>query len=134
MSMPFYVPPEQMMKDRADYARKNIARGREVMAFSVSLRSRELGIRVALGARPSSLLRDVLQQAAVLSGTGICIGLPAAIATGRLLGPIFQDVRVTDPTVLAGVPAAVLAISLLASFVPARRAMRANPVEAMRVE
>jgi putative ABC transport system permease protein len=105
-----------------------------VMAFSVSLRSRELGIRAALGARPSSLLRQVLMHATALSATGIGIGVFAAVATGRLLGPIFHDVRVADPTVLAGVPAAVLAISLLASFVPAWRAMRADPVEAMRSE
>ena len=105
-----------------------------VMAFSVSLRSRELGIRVALGARPALLLRQVMAQAMLLSVTGICIGVPAAVATARLLGPIFHDVRVTDPAVLAGVPAAVLTISLLASFVPAWRAMRADPVEALRMD
>ena len=105
-----------------------------VMAFSVNLRSRELGIRAALGARPSSLMQQVLLQATVLSVVGIFIGLSAAVATGRLLAPIFHDVRVADPQVLTGVPAAVLTISLLASFVPACRAMRTNPVEAMREE
>ena len=87
-----------------------------------------------LGARPASLLRQVMAQAMLLSVTGICIGVPAAVATGRLLGPIFHDVRIADPAVLAGVPAAVLAISLLASFVPAWRAMQADPVEALRMD
>jgi predicted permease len=105
-----------------------------VMAFNVSLRSRELGIRAALGARPSSLLRAVLIHATGLTAIGIGIGVFAAMAAGRLLSPVFHDVRVGDPAVLAGVPAAVLAISLLASFVPAWRAMRADPVVVMRVE
>ena len=105
-----------------------------VMAFGVSRRTRELGIRVALGAQPVSLMRVVLREGAMLAGAGILIGGAAGLLVGRSLSVAFHDIRLADPLVLTAVPLLVLAVAMLASYVPARRAMRIDPVVALRAD
>lgn len=103
-----------------------------VMALVVGERTRELGVRLALGAAPGVVLRMVLAQAARLALAGIVAGLGAAALLSPLLVPQLYGVRAHDPITFAAVPLALLAIAALAAYAPARRAMRIDPARAMR--
>ncbi|HKU62290.1 MAG TPA: ABC transporter permease [Gemmatimonadales bacterium] len=105
-----------------------------VMAYAVSQRTRELGIRLALGARPATVRALVLGQGMVLAGLGIGCGLVGALVLGRLLVGLLYGVQPTDPRVLVAVAALLAAASVLACLVPAVRATRVNPVDALRSE
>jgi predicted permease len=105
-----------------------------VIAYSVSRRTREIGVRMALGAQPGTVYRLILKEAGWLIAAGIAIGLVCSVAAATLLRGLLFGVRAADPETLAAV-AAVLGISaLLASYIPARRAASVNPVEALRAE
>jgi predicted permease len=103
-----------------------------VLAYSVAQRTREIGIRFALGARPGDLLRLVLGQGVRLAALGIVIGLAAAPAAARVLASLLFGVGPTDPLTLAGASLALLVVSVLACYIPARRAMRVDPLVALR--
>jgi putative ABC transport system permease protein len=103
-----------------------------VLSSAVARRTRELGIRLALGAQRASLLRSILAEAAALTAFGTVSGGAGALAAGRYLRTVFFDLRLADPLVLAGIPVLVLAVALLASYLPARRAMRVDPAQALR--
>jgi putative ABC transport system permease protein len=105
-----------------------------VMAYAVARRSHELSIRVALGARASAVAGMVVRQGLVLVGVGLAIGLVAALALTRLLGSLLYGVSATDPLTLAGASAVLATVALLACWIPARRATRADPMEALRAE
>jgi putative ABC transport system permease protein len=109
-----------------------------VMAFAVSERTQEIGIRMALGARPGSVLRLVIGQALALTLAGLFIGLGGAMLLGRVLSQALEgllfDVSPSDLGTLAAVGLVLLVVTLLASLIPARRAMRIDPVEALRSE
>jgi putative ABC transport system permease protein len=105
-----------------------------VLAYTVSQRTRELGVRVALGASRWNVLGLVLRQGIVLSLAGILIGLLAALAGTRLLGGILWGVKATDPLTWAAVTALMLVVAALACWFPARRAVRIDPVQALRAE
>jgi putative ABC transport system permease protein len=105
-----------------------------VMAYSVTRRTREIGVRMALGARPADVLRMVLGQGAVLVGLAVGLGLAGALATNRLLARQLFEVSATDPVTLGAGAAALCALALLACYVPARRAMRVEPLTALREE
>ena len=105
-----------------------------VLADTVSRRRRELGIRVALGAAPSTLVRDVLMDGPRLAIVGVAIGLLASFWTGRALRALLVDVGERDPIALAGAAAIFAAVALLASLGPAARAVRADPIEALRAD
>ncbi|MEM7350767.1 MAG: ABC transporter permease [Acidobacteriota bacterium] len=105
-----------------------------VIADSVSQRTREMGIRLALGARPGTLLRSVVAQGAGLGVLGVLIGLLAAVPATRFLGSMLYEVSATDPAVFAGVALLLVAVALLAAYIPARRAARVNPIEVLRFE
>jgi len=105
-----------------------------VMAYTVSQRTRELGIRLALGARPGAVRALVLGEGMLLAGLGIGLGLLAALALGRLLVGMLYGVQPTDPSVLAAVCLMLGTASIVACLVPAVRATRVNPVDALRSE
>lgn len=100
--------------------------------YSVVQRTPEIGIRVALGASRASLFRDVVGSALRLGAVGAAIGVGGAMASGRLLQTMLFDTRVGDPWTHAAVAAGVLALSALASLAPALRAMRVDPLDALR--
>ena len=103
-----------------------------ILAYSVSLRRRELAIRMALGARPAEIRRDVALQGLRLAGAGIVIGTACALATSQLLRGLLYGVSPTDWVTLSATPAALLAVAFLASWIPARRAAAVPPGEALQ--
>lgn len=105
-----------------------------VKAFVVSRRTRELGIRTALGARPRDLVWMVVREGLALTGVGVAIGLLLSLAVGRLLGSLLYEVSANDPLVLASAPLLLIAAALLAAYLPARRATRVPPTVALRYE
>jgi predicted lysophospholipase L1 biosynthesis ABC-type transport system permease subunit len=105
-----------------------------VISYSVAQRTQEIGIRIVLGAQRRSVFQMVLGQGARLGGLGIAIGLVAALAVTRLLAGFLYGVRATDPLTFAGVSLLLLAVTLLACYIPARRAMRVEPMNAIRYE
>ena len=105
-----------------------------VVAFSVAQRTREIGIRMAMGARTKDVLRLVLREGAALAVAGAAAGLLGAWMLTRVLAGMVYGVSPRDPVAYALAPALLIAIALLASLLPTRRAVRVDPVEAIRVE
>src|SRR6516165_1098744 len=105
-----------------------------VISYSVSRRTRELGIRMALGAQPGLVLGMILRQALVLTLIGIAVGVPCALATARLITHLLFNVTPYDPVTLVLVSLVLLAVGALAGYIPAQRAMRVDPVVALRHE
>ena len=105
-----------------------------VMVYTVSLRTREIGIRMTLGALPTNVLGMVLTQGLRLIAVGIAIGLLLSYASTRLLASEISGISVTDPWTFAAVAMVVMAVGLLASYLPARRAARVDPIIALRYE
>jgi ABC-type antimicrobial peptide transport system permease subunit len=103
-------------------------------AYGVVQRTRELGIRCALGASGRALLWGVLRQALVVVAAGIAVGLAGALVASRLLASLLFEVSATDPAVFAAIAFLLLAVGALAGFLPARRATRADPIIALRAE
>jgi predicted permease len=103
-----------------------------VIALSVGQRRREIGVRMALGARAIDVLRMVLGEGARLTMLGIAVGLVAAFGVMRVLRSLLYDVSTTDVTIYAGAAVLVAAVALLATYLPARRATRVDPTEALR--
>jgi putative ABC transport system permease protein len=105
-----------------------------VMSYAVARRTREIGVRMALGARASDVLRLVLRQGLALAVAGLAAGLAAALALRRLVSAMLFGVEPSDPLTLGAVSAVLLAVALLACYAPARRAARVDPAEALRWE
>jgi putative ABC transport system permease protein len=103
-----------------------------VMALIVSERTAEIGIRLALGAQPSSVLRLVVTQGVGVAAAGIGIGIAVALAMTPLLRTQLYGIGPIDVPTIAGVPALLLVVAAIACYLPARRAMRVDPVNALR--
>ena len=105
-----------------------------VMAYSVKQRTPEIGVRLALGAQPSSVLKLIVTQGMTLTILGICIGVAGAFALTRLLSSLLFGIAPTDPVTFIIVAVVLLAVSFLACYIPARRATKVDPMIALRYE
>jgi putative ABC transport system permease protein len=105
-----------------------------VMSYSVSQRTREIGVRMALGAQPSAVLAMIARQAGFIIATGLAAGLLVAFVVARLVGDFFVGVTSTDPITYLGVSLLLAAVAVLAGYLPARRATRVDPMIALRYE
>ena len=105
-----------------------------IVAYSVAQRSREFGIRVALGAQPAQIIGMVVAQNLRIVVIGVAIGLAAAIPVTRLLGGLLFQVRPNDPATFAGIGMALAIVALVASYIPARRGTRVDPIATLRSE
>jgi ABC-type antimicrobial peptide transport system permease subunit len=105
-----------------------------VMAYLVTQRTREIGIRVALGAGRGDVMRLVLARGAVLAVAGIAIGLGGALASTRVLSTMLYDVKPADPGTYGAIAAVLAVVALAATYIPARRAMGVDAATALRSE
>ncbi|HJR58041.1 MAG TPA: ABC transporter permease [Vicinamibacterales bacterium] len=102
------------------------------LSYTVAQRSRELAVRAALGARPADLIRLVITQGLGVSAVGVAVGLAAGLLMGRAIATLLYDVRPSDALTFALVPVALLLVTIVASFVPALRASRIDPLRVLR--
>ena len=105
-----------------------------VMAYSVTQRTQEIGIRMALGAEPAKIMTMIVRNSFVLVVTGVVIGLVGAFAVTRVMASLLYGVTATDTLTFAGPPLILAAVALLASYFPAQRAARVDPTVALRSE
>jgi len=105
-----------------------------VMAYSVAQRTHEIGIRLALGARPANVLGQVLRQGIAVVALGLAIGFAAILALGQLAQSLLYNTSPRDPFVLTAIPALLFVVAFLACWFPARRATRVDPAMALRAE
>jgi putative ABC transport system permease protein len=105
-----------------------------LMSFTVAQRTREIGIRIALGARPDQVIGSVVREGLVLAGAGLALGIAGSLATTRLLETLLYDVHGTDPLTYTAVAIVLIGVALTATYIPSRRAARVDPVTALRAE
>lgn len=105
-----------------------------VMSYSVSQRTREIGVRMALGAQPGAVLAMIARQGGLIIAAGLSAGLLVAFAVARMVGDFFVGVTSTDPITYVGVSLLLAAVAVLAGYLPARRATRVDPMVALRYE
>jgi ABC-type antimicrobial peptide transport system permease subunit len=104
------------------------------MAYFVAQRTREIGIRLALGAQKHDVLKLVLRTGMILAVTGLSLGLASAFALSRLMSTLLFEVAPTDPITFLAVAAFLILVALLACYIPVRRAMKVDPLVALRNE
>jgi predicted permease len=105
-----------------------------VMSYAVSRRTQEIGIRMAIGAGRGDVMRMVMGEVGRLVGIGLAIGIPAALAADRWVQSLLFGLKPTDPLTLASATALLLVVALFAGYLPARRAMKVDPMVALRYE
>jgi putative ABC transport system permease protein len=105
-----------------------------VKAYSVARRTREIGIRMALGAQPGMVLRMIMREGSIMLLSGVAIGLLLAVATAKILSGILYQVGALDPIAFTVAPLLLAAAALVATWLPARRATHVDPIQALRTE
>jgi predicted permease len=105
-----------------------------IVSYAVARKSREVGIRMSLGAEPGRVVREIVKEGMALAGVGALVGLALALAGARLLQSLLFGVSAFDPATFSFVPLLLLTIALAAAYLPARRASRVNPVQALKAE
>jgi putative ABC transport system permease protein len=105
-----------------------------ILALTINQRVNEIGIRMALGAKPGDVLAMILRQGMTLVMVGLVIGLASAFALTRMMKTLLFQIEPTDPITFAGVSATLAMVALMACYVPARRALRIDPLQALRSE
>jgi putative ABC transport system permease protein len=105
-----------------------------VLSYAVSQRTREIGIRMALGAQGGSVIGLIVRQAMLLVASGVIAGTVLALFLSQTMAKMLFDIKPTDPTTFVAVAAVLAAVALLASYLPARRATRVDPIVALRAE
>jgi len=105
-----------------------------VISYGVTLRTHEIGVRMTLGAQPASILRMTIREGMLLASAGVAIGICGALALGRVLQSLLFEIKPTDPATFVGVATALLIVALAACWIPAQRAMKIEPMEALRYE
>jgi ABC-type antimicrobial peptide transport system permease subunit len=105
-----------------------------VLSYAVTLRTREIGVRLALGASPGRVLRSVVINGATITAIGLAIGLAGASGLTRFLGTLLFETTPFDPATIAAMAGSLLAVALIASYLPARRAATVSPTESMKTD
>ena len=105
-----------------------------VISYSVAQRTRELGIRIALGAQRGDVLRLILRQGMTLVAAGVIFGIAASLGLTRLIASLLYGISASDPWTFAVIAALLVGVALLACYLPARRATKVDPLEALRYE
>ena len=105
-----------------------------IKAYSVARRTREIGIRMALGAQRTAVLRMIMREGSIMLLCGVALGLVLAAATGKVVSGILYGVGALDPIAFASAPVILAIAALIATWIPARRATRVNPMVALRTE
>jgi ABC-type antimicrobial peptide transport system permease subunit len=104
------------------------------MSYSVAQRNREIGIRMALGARRADVLQMTVGQGLKLVGAGMILGLAAAFVLTRVMATLLYGISATDPITFIAISVVLLAVAILASYIPALRATRVDPISALRAQ
>jgi putative ABC transport system permease protein len=105
-----------------------------VLSYTVARRTQEIGVRMALGARPADLIRMVIGDGSRVVLAGIAVGILAAMIVGRLVATLLAGVTSSDPITFIAVAVSLVTVALAASYIPARRASRIDPATALRTE
>jgi ABC-type antimicrobial peptide transport system permease subunit len=105
-----------------------------VIAYSVTQRRQEIGVRIALGAQTQDIIRMVVREGLAMTAVGLAIGVPAALAATRLLGTLLYGIKPHDPLTFAGLGLTFAAVAFVASYLPARKATKVSPVVALRLD
>jgi putative ABC transport system permease protein len=105
-----------------------------LISYSVAQRTREIGVRLALGAQPSQVLAPIMREGLVLTLLGVLLGVAGGLAAGRLLGTFVFGIGTADPVTFVSVAVIMLLVACLATYIPSRRALRVDPITALRAE